>query len=196
MAAAKMLKAKMPSIFWSPCATHTINLMLEGISKLPKFKNTLEESKSFTIFIYSHHTTLALMRGFTRTRDIMRPRVTRELKKAKEEIREGLKKVEKILYPDDLDKQNLFVHIEFGKYLNKEGSFGRPMALKGCEKNDEFYNPEPNSRLDDGEIRDLEDDFQSVNEAVEENVEFKSDDDIVFQLEEYVVEDESLEYQS
>ncbi|TXG54271.1 hypothetical protein EZV62_019527 [Acer yangbiense] len=29
MAAAKMLKEKMPSIFWNLCATHTINLMLE-----------------------------------------------------------------------------------------------------------------------------------------------------------------------
>ncbi|KAK2659220.1 hypothetical protein Ddye_005753 [Dipteronia dyeriana] len=47
-----------------------------------------------------------------------------------------------ILYPDDLDKLNLFVNIEFGKYLNKEGFFGRPMVLKGCEKNDEFYNPD------------------------------------------------------
>ncbi|KAK3221712.1 hypothetical protein Dsin_008737 [Dipteronia sinensis] len=77
MAAAKMLKVKMPSIFWSSCATHTINLMLEGIGKQPKFKNTLEEAKSFTIFIYAHHTTLALMRTFTRKRDIVRPRVTR-----------------------------------------------------------------------------------------------------------------------
>ncbi|KAK2664630.1 hypothetical protein Ddye_003204 [Dipteronia dyeriana] len=76
MAAAKMLKAKMPSIFWSSCVTH-INLMLEDIGKLPKFINTLEEAKSFTIFIYAHHTTLALMRTFTRKRDIVRSGVTR-----------------------------------------------------------------------------------------------------------------------
>ncbi|KAK2654063.1 hypothetical protein Ddye_013919 [Dipteronia dyeriana] len=74
MVVAKMLKVKMPSIFWSSCATHTINLMLEGIGKIPKFKNTLED---FTIFIYAHHTTLALMRAFTRKRDIVRPRITR-----------------------------------------------------------------------------------------------------------------------
>ncbi|KAK2654059.1 hypothetical protein Ddye_013915 [Dipteronia dyeriana] len=77
MAATKMLKVKMPSIFWSSCAIHTINLMLEGIDKLPKFKNTLEEAKSFTIFIYAHHTTLTLIRAFTRKRDIVRPGVTR-----------------------------------------------------------------------------------------------------------------------
>ena len=77
MVAVKMLKVKMPYIFWSSCATHTINLMLEGIGKLPKFKNTLEEAKSFTIFIYAHHSTLALMRTYTRKRDIVRPGVTR-----------------------------------------------------------------------------------------------------------------------
>ncbi|KAK2656510.1 hypothetical protein Ddye_009562, partial [Dipteronia dyeriana] len=53
MAATKMLKTNMQSIFWSSCATHTINIMFEGIGNLPKFKNTLVEAKSFTIFIYA-----------------------------------------------------------------------------------------------------------------------------------------------
>ena len=38
MAAARMLREKIPNIFWSSCATHTINLILEGIGKLPRFK--------------------------------------------------------------------------------------------------------------------------------------------------------------
>ncbi|KAK3193782.1 hypothetical protein Dsin_025092 [Dipteronia sinensis] len=275
MAAAKMLKVKMPSIFWSSCATHTINLMLEDIGKLPKFKNTLEEAKSFTIFIYAHHTTLAFMRTFTRKRDIVRPGVTStdwekfkwsKSVKGKAAYNTVLSTVfwNEILYPDDLEKQNIFVNIEFGKYLNKEGPFRRPLALKGCEKNDEFYNPvtwwtnygsdtpnlqtiakrilsltasssgcernwstfegidgqekkvdillandasnaqgwivddgddevEPGSGLEDGEVRDLKDDFQYDNDVAEENVEFESDDDVVFQLDEYVVEDEALE---
>ncbi|KAK2648345.1 hypothetical protein Ddye_015834 [Dipteronia dyeriana] len=156
------------------------------------------------------------------------------------EVSNGFCTFAEILYPDDPEKQNLFVNIEFGKYLGIEGPFGRPLAMKGCEKNDEFYNPskqmyvqfnsrlmdkrkrrtdnkvyillandasnaqgwivddeiEPSSGLDDVDMRDLEDDFQSDNEAVEENVEFESDDDIVFQLDEYVVEDEALEAQS
>ncbi|KAK2651789.1 hypothetical protein Ddye_011645 [Dipteronia dyeriana] len=269
----------------------------EGIGKLQKFKSTLEETKSFTIFIYAHHTTLVLMRTFTRKRDIVRSRITRELKKAEEEIREGLKNGKsnyrpildiidekskgrldsplhlaayvlnpyyffnvptssiyttevsngfcsfaEILYPNDLEKQNLFVNIEFGKYSNKEGPFRRPLTLKGCEKNYEFYNLvhpavkeigahlrglmdkrkrgtdkkvdillandasnsqgwivddgddeiEPGSGIDDGEVRDLEDDFQSDNDAIKKNVEFESDDDVIFQLDEYVMEDEAL----
>ncbi|KAI9156914.1 hypothetical protein LWI28_014018 [Acer negundo] len=74
MVTTKMLKVKMTSTFWSPYATHTINLMFEDIDKL---ENTLEEAKSFPIFIYAHHTTLELMRTFIRKRDIVRPGVTR-----------------------------------------------------------------------------------------------------------------------
>ncbi|KAG5542347.1 hypothetical protein RHGRI_022029 [Rhododendron griersonianum] len=77
MAAAKLLKVKRPNIFWSSCATHTINLMFEGIGKLSKFKGVIEKAKAFTIFIYAHHTTLALMRKATKKRDIVRPGVTR-----------------------------------------------------------------------------------------------------------------------
>lgn len=77
MAAKDLLYVKRPNIFWSSCATHTLNLMLEGIGKMKKFKNTIDQAKSLTIFIYAHHKTLALMRKFTRKRDIVRPGVTR-----------------------------------------------------------------------------------------------------------------------
>ncbi|TXG53907.1 hypothetical protein EZV62_019163 [Acer yangbiense] len=77
MAAANMLKEKRPSIFWSSCATHTINLMLEGIGKLPRFKKIIDSAKTFTIFIYAHHKTLWMMRSFTKKKDIVRPGVTR-----------------------------------------------------------------------------------------------------------------------
>ena len=77
MAAAKLLKAKMPNIFWSSCAIHTINLMLESIGKLPRYKKTIDSAKSFTIFVYAHHKTLSMMRSFTKQRDVVRPGVTR-----------------------------------------------------------------------------------------------------------------------
>ncbi|CAL9238776.1 unnamed protein product [Arabidopsis halleri] len=38
MAAAKLSKEARPTIFWTSCATHTINLMVEGISKLAMFE--------------------------------------------------------------------------------------------------------------------------------------------------------------
>ncbi|XP_052203671.1 uncharacterized protein LOC127808959 [Diospyros lotus] len=77
MGAAKLLKVKRPNIFWTSCATHTINLMLESIGKLPRYKKVIDQAKSLTIFIYAHHKTLSLMRSFTKKRDIVRPGVTR-----------------------------------------------------------------------------------------------------------------------
>ncbi|XP_019178097.1 PREDICTED: uncharacterized protein LOC109173320 [Ipomoea nil] len=77
MGAAKLLKEKRPLIFWTCCATHSINLMLESIAGLPRFKRVLEQAKSLTIFIYAHYKTLAMMRSFTKKRDIVRPGVTK-----------------------------------------------------------------------------------------------------------------------
>ncbi|KAL5757895.1 hypothetical protein ACOSP7_020506 [Xanthoceras sorbifolium] len=77
MAAAKLMKVKRPHIFWTSCATHNINLMLESIGKIQKFKKVIDQAKTFTIFIYTHHKTLSLMRSFTKKRDIVRPGVTK-----------------------------------------------------------------------------------------------------------------------
>ncbi|XP_019157446.1 PREDICTED: uncharacterized protein LOC109154013 [Ipomoea nil] len=77
MGAAKLLKEKRPKLFWTCCATHSINLMLESIAGLPRFKKVLDQAKSLTIFIYAHHKTLAMMRTYTKKRDIVRPGVTR-----------------------------------------------------------------------------------------------------------------------
>ena len=38
MVATNLLALELPNIFWTSCATHTINLMFEGISTLPIFK--------------------------------------------------------------------------------------------------------------------------------------------------------------
>ncbi|XP_066351611.1 uncharacterized protein [Miscanthus floridulus] len=77
MGAKTLLHLKRPNIFWTSCATHTINLMLQGISNLAKFKKIIDLAKSFTIFVYGHHRTLACLRSFTLKREIIRPGVTR-----------------------------------------------------------------------------------------------------------------------
>ena len=77
MAAKNLLEKKRPRILWSSYATHTINLMLQGIGNIPKFKKVIDEAKAFTIFIYGHHRTLELMRSFTKRREIIRLGVTR-----------------------------------------------------------------------------------------------------------------------
>ncbi|XP_050378351.1 uncharacterized protein LOC126795582 [Argentina anserina] len=77
MAAATLLKKKRKHIFWTSCATHTVNLMLQGIGNLPRFKIVIEKAKSFTIFVYAYHKTLNLMRKHTKKCDIVRAGVTR-----------------------------------------------------------------------------------------------------------------------
>ncbi|CAN1847917.1 hypothetical protein LINPERHAP1_LOCUS38717 [Linum perenne] len=77
MGAKALLLEKRPNIFWSSCATHTINLMFQGIGNLPKLKKVIDQTKAFTIFIYGHHRTLECMRSFTKKREIIRPGVTR-----------------------------------------------------------------------------------------------------------------------
>ncbi|CAN7051196.1 uncharacterized protein LOC103829688 isoform X2 [Brassica rapa] len=76
VAAARLLKEKWPRIFWTGCAAHTVDLMLEGISKLPGFAKVIEQAKAVTIYIYAHHKTLNMMRAYTK-RDIVRPGATR-----------------------------------------------------------------------------------------------------------------------
>ncbi|XP_038692977.1 uncharacterized protein LOC119990910 isoform X2 [Tripterygium wilfordii] len=77
MAAASLMEKKRPNLFWTSCAAHTVNLMLEAIGKLPRFKSAIDKARALTIFIYAHHSTLSMMRKMTKKRDIVRPGVTR-----------------------------------------------------------------------------------------------------------------------
>jgi len=42
MGAKKLLLEKRPQIFWTSCATHTINLMLQGIGNMARFKKVID----------------------------------------------------------------------------------------------------------------------------------------------------------
>jgi hypothetical protein len=77
MGAKKLLHVKRPRIFWTSCASHTINLMLQGIGNMPQFKKVIDQAKAFTIFVYGHTRTLECMRYFTEGKEIVRPGVTR-----------------------------------------------------------------------------------------------------------------------
>jgi len=77
MGAKKLLPEKRPHIFWTSCAAHTINLMLQGIGNLPRFKKVVDQVKAFTIFVYGHTRTLECLRHFTEGKEVVRPGVTR-----------------------------------------------------------------------------------------------------------------------
>ncbi|XP_057856303.2 uncharacterized protein LOC131065720 [Cryptomeria japonica] len=66
-----------PSIVWTPCVAHCIDLMLEDIGKLPWVKRCVEMARNICKFIYNHSWVLALMRQYTKQRELARSRITR-----------------------------------------------------------------------------------------------------------------------
>ncbi|CAL8153282.1 unnamed protein product [Prunus armeniaca] len=71
------LMEKRKKLWWTPCAAHCIDLMLEDISKMKVFEDTIRLAKQVVKFIYGHTWVLALMRSFTKNKEIIRPTITR-----------------------------------------------------------------------------------------------------------------------
>ncbi|KAL0906544.1 hypothetical protein M5K25_025046 [Dendrobium thyrsiflorum] len=75
-AAGHILMEKRKHLYWTPCAAHCIDLILEQLGDLPQHKNALSKAKKITKFIYNHSWVLALMRKFSKKK-IIRPATTR-----------------------------------------------------------------------------------------------------------------------
>ncbi|KAE8703419.1 hypothetical protein F3Y22_tig00110469pilonHSYRG00008 [Hibiscus syriacus] len=52
--AGMMLEATRAHLYWTPCAAHCIDLMLEDIGKIPKVRNTLKSAIFMNGYIYNH----------------------------------------------------------------------------------------------------------------------------------------------
>ena len=76
-AAGKLLMERIPTLYWSPCACHCLDLMLEDIGKLKAFKKPIARGRRVTNFIYRHGRILSLMRKATGGNDLVRPAATR-----------------------------------------------------------------------------------------------------------------------
>eukprot|EP00253_Pinus_taeda_P010485 PITA_10485 len=76
VAAGRMLMDRHPNLFWTPCAAHCIDLILEDIGKIPFVKDIVDSSKSITKFIYNHTSVLSLMRTFTNNKELVCPAIT------------------------------------------------------------------------------------------------------------------------
>jgi hypothetical protein len=72
----RMLMERYPSLYWSPCATHCIDLMLEDMGKLPWIKEIIDSTWSVTKYIYNHTFVLSLMRQFTGNKELVHPAIT------------------------------------------------------------------------------------------------------------------------
>jgi len=56
-------------------------------------------------------------------------------------VMEGVLTCVETFYKDDIEKQSLVSNVEMWKYLRKEGMFGKQMAINGCKKNDDNFDP-------------------------------------------------------
>nr|KYP52030.1 hypothetical protein KK1_026110 [Cajanus cajan] len=66
-----MFEEKRPKFYWAPCATHCIDLMLQDIGKLPNIKKIIQQVISLVDFIYSHSSTLSLLRFYTNKSELV-----------------------------------------------------------------------------------------------------------------------------
>ncbi|XP_024969119.1 uncharacterized protein LOC112508665 [Cynara cardunculus var. scolymus] len=74
----KMLEATRKHLYWTPCAAHCIDLMLEDIMKqIPRVKSCLKKAMFANGYIYNFVGLVNLMRKFTNQRNLHRPAITR-----------------------------------------------------------------------------------------------------------------------
>jgi hypothetical protein len=77
VAAGRMLMERHGTVFWTPCAAHCIDLMVEDVGKIPFVKEVIDLAKSIPKLIYNHGFVLNLMRTYTKDRESRRLTVTR-----------------------------------------------------------------------------------------------------------------------
>ncbi|KAK4595008.1 hypothetical protein RGQ29_018660 [Quercus rubra] len=71
--AGEMLTQKRKCLFWTPCAAHCLDLMLEDFEKKIKdHKYTIGKGKKITTYIYSRAMLLNWLRDFTKGRELIR----------------------------------------------------------------------------------------------------------------------------
>ncbi|XP_059282093.1 uncharacterized protein LOC132035933 [Lycium ferocissimum] len=75
--AGQLLQRKRRHIYWTPCAAHCIDLMLEDIGKIPNIKKTLQRAIALVGFIYGHSGVLNMMRDSTKNKELVKCGITR-----------------------------------------------------------------------------------------------------------------------
>ena len=68
-----LLMEKCKHLFLSPCAAHRIDLMLEDIGNMKQIKETLDQAKMITSFIYNSLKVVNLMKVFAKDKDLLCP---------------------------------------------------------------------------------------------------------------------------
>ncbi|XP_075673513.1 uncharacterized protein LOC142642941 isoform X3 [Castanea sativa] len=74
--AGRLLEAKRTHLYWTPCAAHCLDLILEDIAKFPTIKRTIKRAIELTGYIYNRAGLLNMMRRFTGQRSLLWPATT------------------------------------------------------------------------------------------------------------------------
>jgi hypothetical protein len=77
VAASRLLMQRYPTLFWTPCAAHCIDLILEDMGKIPYIRDIIESTRNITKFIDNHASVLSLMRRFTYNKELVCPAIMR-----------------------------------------------------------------------------------------------------------------------
>lgn len=76
--AGQMLMDKRNKLYWTPCAAHCIDLMLEDFeSKIPMHKEIIASGKKITTYIYARTGLITLLHHYTEGGELIRPGITR-----------------------------------------------------------------------------------------------------------------------
>ena len=77
-AAGHLLMEKRKNLYWTPCAAHCIDLILEDFEKkLEVHAVTIGKGRRITTYIYSRSLLISMLRKFTKGQDLIRPGATR-----------------------------------------------------------------------------------------------------------------------
>ncbi|KAI5411161.1 hypothetical protein KIW84_056341 [Lathyrus oleraceus] len=74
----QMLMDKRNKLYWTPCAAHCIDIMLEDFeSKIPMHKEIIASGKKITTYIYAMTGLITLLHHYTEGSELIRPGITR-----------------------------------------------------------------------------------------------------------------------
>ncbi|XP_057746199.1 uncharacterized protein LOC130965456 [Arachis stenosperma] len=77
-AAGERMMETRKSLYWTPCAAHCIDLILEDFEKkLKVHETTIKKGRKITTFIYSQSMLISMLRNYTKGKDLVRPGATR-----------------------------------------------------------------------------------------------------------------------
>ncbi|XP_057739693.1 uncharacterized protein LOC130956701 [Arachis stenosperma] len=146
--AGKLLMKKRPNLFWTPCAAHYLDLMLEDIGKLPLIQKTIKRTISLVSFTYSHSITLAMLRHFTNGKELVLRLVDGEKKPPIKYIYEAMEKAKECImktFLNDKSKYNDVFKIIDNRW---NCQLHRPLYAAGHFLNPELFYENPRIELD------------------------------------------------